>query len=389
MDSARPIALVFGTRPEAIKLGPVYLELLAARDRYRPVVIVTGQHRELLHQMLNVFGMTPAYDLDVMSADQTPASLASLLIPRVQETLRRERPELVIVQGDTTTTFASALAAFFEQMPVAHLEAGLRTHTKYSPFPEEMNRRLTTHLADLHFAPTKRARHNLQGEGIDPQVVFVTGNTIVDALQWVSARAPDLSTTPYAWVYDLPGRTILCTIHRRENLGVAFTSICLALLELIQRYPELTIVFPMHPNPRVRAAAQELLGSSPRVRLCEPPDYMVFVSLMRSVDLIITDSGGIQEEAPTLGVPALVVRESTERPEGLEAGVTKLVGTQTEGIVEAASALLDNPSAYEAMASGVNPYGDGRSAQRVVEALDWYLGLRDDRPADFDWQENL
>ena len=388
MDPPRPIALIFGTRPEAIKLGPVHLELLAAQDRYRPMVIVTGQHRELLRQMLTVFGMTPAHDLDVMSADQTPASLTSLLIPRVQETLQRERPELVIVQGDTTTTLASSLAAFFEQIPVAHLEAGLRTATKYSPFPEEMNRRLTTHLADLHFAPTRRARHNLQAEGVDPQAIFVTGNTIVDALQWVSERAPALPTTPFAWVDDLPGRTILVTIHRRENLGVPFTSICLALLELVQRYPDLSVVFPMHPNPRVRAAAEELLGSSPRVHLCEPPDYLIFVSLLRAVDLVITDSGGIQEEAPALGLPALVARESTERPEGIEAGVTKLVGTQTETIVEVASTLLDNPSAYEAMASGANPYGDGRSARRVVQALDWYFSLREDRPADFDWHDH-
>ncbi len=389
MDSARSIALVFGTRPEAIKLGPVYRALLEARDRFRPVVIVTGQHRELLHQMLGVFDMTPAHDLDIMAADQTPASLTAALIPRLQEVLKRERPDVVMVQGDTTSSFAAALAAFFEQTPVAHLEAGLRTNTKYSPFPEEMNRRLTSQLADLHLAPTKRARHNLQREGIDPPSIFVTGNTIVDALQWVAARAPALADTPYAWVEDLPGRTILVTIHRRENLGVPFTSICLALLELVERYPELTVVFPMHPNPRVRSAAQELLGASPRIRLCEPPDYLVFVAVMRAVDIIITDSGGIQEEAPALGLPVLVARESTERPEGIEAGVTKLVGTQTEDIVQAAAVLLDNPSAYETMASGGNPYGDGKASERVVAALEYQFGLRDDRPSDFDWDDSL
>jgi UDP-N-acetylglucosamine 2-epimerase (non-hydrolysing) len=387
MESPHSVALVFGTRPEAIKMGPVFNALVGARGRYRPTVIVTGQHRELLHQMLDVFGMKAAVDLDVMSADQTPASLMSILIPRVQEALRRERPDLVIVQGDTTTTLASALAAFFEQIPVAHLEAGLRTSTKYSPFPEEMNRRLTSHVADLHLAPTKRARHNLQGEGIGPQAIFVTGNTIVDALQWVSPRAPDLRETEYAWVADLPGRAVLATIHRRENLGVPFTSICLALLEIVERYPDVTVVFPAHPNPKVRKAAHELLGSSPRIRICEPADYLVFVALMRSVDLAITDSGGIQEEAPGLGLPVLVVRETTERPEGIEAGVTKLVGTETAAIVQAAAMLLDNPSAYQAMASGLNPYGDGRAAERVLAALDLHFGDSDERPADFDWRE--
>jgi UDP-N-acetylglucosamine 2-epimerase (non-hydrolysing) len=389
MESARTIALMLGTRPEAIKLGPVHRGLLSegAARHLRPVVIVTGQHRQLVDQMLPVFGMEAAVDLDVMTEGQTPASLTGSLVPRLQETLEEQRPDLVMVQGDTTTVLCAALAAFYCQIPVAHLEAGLRTSSKYSPFPEEINRRLTSHIADVHLAPTRRARHNLQAEGIDPQAIFVTGNTIVDAVQWVAQRAPDLADTEFGWVKELSGRTVLVTVHRRENLGVPFTSVCLAFLELVERYPDLNVVFPMHPNPHVRKAAGELLGSAPRVHLCEPPDYLVFVALMQCADMIITDSGGIQEEAPALGVPVLVVRETTERPEGIQAGVTKLVGTQTEDIVREAAALLDNPSAYEAMASGGNPYGDGKAAARVIMALEHFFGLREERPADFDWQQ--
>ena len=387
MESVRSIALVLGTRPEAIKLGPVYrvLQSDSASAHFRPVVIVTGQHRQLVDQMLPIFGMKAARDLDVMTEDQTPASLTGTLVPRLDEALQEEQPDLVMVQGDTTTVLCAALAAFYRQIPVAHLEAGLRTASKYSPFPEEINRRVTSHIADVHLAPTRRARHNLQAEGIDPNAIFVTGNTIVDAVQWVADRTPDLAGTELAWVDDLPGRMVLVTVHRRENLGVPFTSICLALLELAERYPDLHVVFPMHPNPRVRNAAQELLGSAARVHLCEPPDYLVFVGLMQCADLIVTDSGGIQEEAPALGVPVLVVRETTERPEGIQAGVTKLVGTETEGIVQEAAELLDNPSTYEAMATGGNPYGDGIAAQRVVAALEHFFGLREERPPDFDW----
>ncbi|MBM3473884.1 MAG: UDP-N-acetylglucosamine 2-epimerase (non-hydrolyzing) [Armatimonadetes bacterium] len=382
------VALVFGTRPEAIKVGPVYQALLSDDTPLRPTVIVTGQHRALLDQMLAVFGMTPTHDLAVMSEGQTPASLTGLLVPQLTDVLRETQPDIVLVQGDTTTSVCGAMAAFYNQIPVAHLEAGLRTSNKYSPFPEEINRRLTSHMADVHLAPTPRARHNLQGEGLDPRAIFVTGNTIVDALLWVRDRTPDLAGTEYAWVDDLSGRTILTTIHRRENLGVPFTSICLALLELAAKYPDINIIFPMHPNPKVRAAAHELLEECPRIRLCEPPDYLHFVALMQRADLLIVDSGGIQEEAPALHIPVLVVRETTERPEGIEAGVTRLVGTQTNTIVAAAAELLDNPSAYEAMASGANPYGDGRAAQRVVGALEYFLGVRGSRPPDYDWRQD-
>jgi UDP-N-acetylglucosamine 2-epimerase (non-hydrolysing) len=382
----KTVALIFGTRPEAIKMGPVYRALVQDAPRLRPTVIVTGQHRELLRQMLDVFEMPAVHNLDVMADGQTPASLTGVLVPRISDLLREVQPDMVVVQGDTTTTMCGALAAFYNQIPVAHLEAGLRTRNKYSPFPEEINRRLTSQIVDVHLAPTRRARHNLQAEGIDPLSIYVTGNTIVDALLWVRDRAADLRDTDYAWVGELDGRTILTTLHRRENLGVPFTSICLALLELANQHTGLNIVFPMHPNPKVRTAARELLGGHPRVHLCEPPDYLRFVAVMQQADIIITDSGGIQEEAPALGIPVLVVRDTTERPEGMEAGVTQLVGTETNRIVAAASELLANPSAYEAMATGANPYGDGRAAERTVEALADALGLSATRPTDYDWQ---
>lgn len=385
----KSVALIFGTRPEAIKIGPVYLALQSTGGPLAPSIIVTGQHRHLLDQMLAVFGMTPTHDLHVMTDDQTPASLTGRLVPLLTDLLREKQPDLVLVQGDTTTTFCAALAAFYNQIPIAHLEAGLRTNNPYSPFPEEINRRLTSHLADIHLAPTRRARHNLQGEGIPPASIFVTGNTIVDALLWVRDRTPDLQGTEWAWVDELTGRMLLVTVHRRENLGVPLTSICIALLDILERHQELTVVFPMHPNPKVRSAAQKLLGQSDRVRLCEPPDYLHFIALMQRADLIITDSGGIQEEAPALGIPVLVVRETTERPEGIEAGVTRLVGTQTEKIVAAATELLENPTAYQAMATGVNPYGDGRAAERVVQALMFALGLSNRRPPDYDWREQI
>ncbi len=387
MSPDRSIALVFGTRPEAIKMGPVYRALTSEDSRFRPIVIVSGQHRELLDQMLGVFDIVPTRDLDVMTAGQTPGSLTGALVPALQDAFREEAPDMVLAQGDTSTTFCAALAAFYEQIPVAHLEAGLRTNDKYSPFPEEINRRLTSQIADVHLAPTRRSRHNLQGEGIDPMSIFVTGNTIVDALNLVRDRTPSLADTPYSWVEDLDGRTILTTIHRRENLGVRFTSVCHALLELLERYPRMNLVFPMHPNPKVRTAAQELLGGIPRVHLCEPPDYLVFVALMQCADLIITDSGGIQEEAPGLGIPTLVARDSTERPEGIEAGVAQLVGTDTDSIVNAASELFDNPSAFEEMATGANPYGDGMASWRTLHAIEHFFGLREDRPPDYDWRQ--
>ena len=379
------VALVLGTRPECNKLAPVYAELRRRAEHFEARLIVTGQHREMLRQMLEVFELVPDHDLEVMVPGQGLGELTARLVDSLTQTLRDERPDCVLVQGDTCTTMAGALAAFYHKVPVGHVEAGLRTGERYSPFPEEMYRRLTGQIADLHLAATRRARHNLQAEGVDPLSIFVTGNTVVDALQAIRARSSSLHGTPWEWVEALEGRLVLATVHRRENWGVPFTRICAALQGLTERFRDVTLLFATHLNPRVKQSAQELLGGVERVVLCDPPDYLHFVRLMERADLIITDSGGIQEEAPTLGVPTLVVRETTERPEGVEVGAVLLVGTETEVILARAAALLDDPAQYAQAAEAPNPYGDGRAASRVVDAVEYRLGLRTERPADFDY----
>jgi UDP-N-acetylglucosamine 2-epimerase (non-hydrolysing) len=376
------VALVFGTRPEAIKLAPVHQEL---SRRGTPVqVIVTGQHRGLLDQMLAVFGMTPDVDLDLMQEGQTLGAVTCGALSGLQETFHRLRPRVVLVQGDTTTVLGGALAAFYERIPVGHVEAGLRTNDKASPFPEEINRRLTDVLSDVYFAATRRSRHNLLGEGVAANAVYVTGNPVVDALRYVVDQDPPLPES-LRWVDDLDGRLLLTTAHRRENLGVPFSRICQALQEIVERYPDLTVLWPLHPNPLVTKSAHELLDGVDRVVLCEPLDYLGFVPLMARADLILTDSGGVQEEAPALGVPVLVARDTTERPEGIEAGVARLVGTETETIVAEASRILDSPAEYRRMAETGCPYGDGHAAERICDALEHFLGDRAERPADFQW----
>jgi len=375
------VALVFGTRPEAIKLAPVYQEL---KRRNRPVqVIVTAQHRGLLDQMLAVFEMTADVDLDLMQEGQTLAQITSRALTGLQETFARLRPDVVMVQGDTTTVLGGALAAFYERIPVAHVEAGLRTQNKLSPFPEEINRRLTDVMSDVYFAATRRARHNLLGEGLPASAVYVTGNPVVDALRTVVERQPALPEH-LAWIETLEGRLILVTAHRRENLGVPFSRICQALQEIVERHPDVTVVWPLHPNPLVTKSAHELLDGVERIVLTDPLDYLAFVPLMAHADLVITDSGGVQEEAPALGVPALVTRDTTERPEGIDAGVAKLVGTETETIVAEADRVLNSPTEYSRMTEVGCPYGDGKAAARICDALDHFLGLRDDRPADYE-----
>lgn len=376
------VAIVFGTRPEAIKLAPIHAEL---KRRGRPVqVIVTAQHREMLDQMLQVFEITPDVDLNIMQEGQSLAGITCRALAGLQETFHQLRPDLVLVQGDTTTVLGGALAAFYERIPVGHVEAGLRTRDKFSPFPEEMNRRLTDVLADCYFAATRRARHNLLGEGLPADSIYVTGNTVVDALQTV-LRSDVQLPEQLGWVDDLEGRLLLVTAHRRENLGVPFSRICQALQEIVERYPDVTVLWPLHPNPLVTRAAHELLDGVERVVLTDPLDYLSFVPVMARADLILTDSGGVQEEAPAVGVPVLVARETTERPEGVEAGVARLVGTETETIVAEASRLLDSPSEYRRMTECGCPYGDGHAAERICDAIDHFFGLRPDRPADFDW----
>lgn len=375
------VALVFGTRPEAIKLAPVYQEL---KRRNRPVqVIVTAQHRGLLDQMMAVFDMKADVDLDIMQEGQSLGEVTCRALAGLQQAFQKLRPDLVMVQGDTTTVLGGALAAFYEHIPVAHVEAGLRTQDKLSPFPEEINRRLTDVISDVYLAATRRARHNLLGEGVPAAAIYVTGNPVVDALRAVVDKHPALPDN-LRWIESLEGRLILVTAHRRENLGVPFSRVCQALQEIVERHRDVTVVWPLHPNPLVTKSAHELLDGVERVVLTEPLDYLAFVPLMARADLIITDSGGVQEEAPALGVPVLVTRDTTERPEGIEAGVARLVGTETETIVAETERLLGSPTDYQRMTEVGCPYGDGRAAARICDALDHFLGLRDDRPADFE-----
>jgi len=382
----RKVALVFGTRTEAVKLAPVCQELRRRSDKFSAEIIVTAQHREMLDQMLNTFQLTADVDLDIMQPEQTLADITTRALTELQKVFSQRQFDIVMVQGDTCTCFAAALAAYYQRIDVAHVEAGLRTQDKYSPFPEEMFRRLTGELADIHLAATHRARHNLLGEGVSPQAIFVTGNPVVDALQQVVATGGGLSGTPLERLDDLDGRVCLLTAHRRENLGVPLTRVFMAVRQLVDAFRDLTVVFPVHKNPTVQRAAQEILGGVERITLCDPVDYATFVPLMARADIIITDSGGVQEEAPALGVPVVVVRETTERPEGVDAGVAKLVGTQTEDIVAEVSRLLTNPTEYARMTGSGCPYGDGRAAQRICDALEHHFGIRKERPEDFQWQ---
>jgi UDP-N-acetylglucosamine 2-epimerase (non-hydrolysing) len=359
--------VVFGTRPEAIKLAPV-VRALAADPRFSPRVAVTAQHRDLLDQVLDLFGLRPDYDLDLMRPGQDLFHVTSSALLGLKPVLEDARPDLVVVQGDTTTTFVGALAAFYNRIPVAHVEAGLRTGDPFSPYPEETNRALTGRLATWHFAPTDGARANLMHEGIDPATITVTGNTGVDALLHVAAcvraKPPQLPLE-----LDPTRRLVLVTAHRRESFDGGMDRICRAVAELARRRPEVDLVFPVHPNPNVRAAVDETLTGLRNVHVVEPVDYEQLVSLLTRAHLVLTDSGGIQEEVPSLNVPALVLRDKTERPEGVEAGALKLVGTDPSRIVREALRLLDDETEHARMAAAPNPYGDGRAAERITNVL--------------------
>lgn len=331
-------------------------------------VITTAQHRHLLDDVLATFGISPDLDLDLMQANQSLAGLTARLATRFDEVLVAEAPDMVLAQGDTTTVMMAALCSFYRGIPFGHVEAGLRTHDRRFPFPEEMNRVFAGYLSDLHFAPTESAKQNLLDEGIPEASVHVTGNTVIDALFYQVARTPVASNGA-----DRPGRTILVTAHRRENFGEPLVAICGAILDLVARFPDLRIVFPVHPNPNVRRVTDDMLRDHPRISLCEPLRYEEFVAAMQQAHLILTDSGGVQEEAPALGKPVLVLRRETERPEAVEAGVVKLLGTDRGLIVDEASRLLSDPAAYQGMAKGVSPYGDGRAAERIVGLVHGYL----------------
>lgn len=370
------VMTVFGTRPDAIKMSPVVLELQRFPEKVKVVIAVTGQHREMLHQVLDVFHIKPQYNLDIMRPKQSLAEITTRSLEGLEGIVIRERPDIVLAQGDTTTTFAASLAAFYNRVAVGHVEAGLRTDNKYDPFPEEMNRRLTTVLADLHFAPTPAAKKNLLAEGIPASRIYVTGNTVIDALLSVAETASDISDIPGLAKVNLDGRRmILVTAHRRENWGEPMRRICVAIRSIVEAFPDTEVVFAVHRNPIVRDIVFKELGGAERVHLIEPPDYVPFVHLLKKAHLILTDSGGVQEEAPALGKPVLVMRKTTERPEGVEAGTAALTGTESDDVFQAAAKLLTDQNAYNNMARAINPYGDGSASVRIREALFKYFGL--------------
>jgi len=372
----RKISVIFGTRPEAIKLCPLVLAL-AEHPGFQPHVCVTGQHRQMLDQVLDVFAIRPDVDLALMQSNQSLGALTARAISACEQYLADARPELVLVQGDTTTVFCAALAAYYHRIPVGHVEAGLRTGDKYSPMPEEVNRVLTTRLADYHFAPTEQARQNLLAENVPDASIFVTGNTVIDALllavQKVRLRPTQVPGLTSDFLGKCGPRVVLITAHRRENFGQGFENICRAVGELAHRFPGVEFVWPVHLNPNVRQPVFRLLHGRANIHLIEPLDYLPFVALMDRSYLVLTDSGGVQEEAPSLGKPVLVMRDTTERPEAVAMGTVRLVGTDPLAIATGVGTLLEDPSAYHAMARAINPYGDGHACRRIVDALEEIL----------------
>ncbi|GAB4439474.1 MAG: UDP-N-acetylglucosamine 2-epimerase (non-hydrolyzing) [Anaerolineae bacterium] len=359
---------VIGTRPEAIKMAPVIKALAQHPDRITSVVCATAQHRQMLDQVLEVFDIRADYDLDVMMSNQTLPQLTANILLRLTDVVASVRPDWLLVQGDTTTVMAASLVAYYHRVRVGHVEAGLRTHDKWQPFPEEINRRVTDVVADLYFAPTERNRQTLLAEGVRDDAIVVTGNTVIDALLMTDARIAQERGNVRRWSAD-GKRLVLVTAHRRENFGEPLAHICDALAEIAARFTDVHIVYPVHPNPNVLLPVQARLSSIPNITLIEPQGYYDFVGLLREAHLVLTDSGGIQEEAPGLSVPVLVMREVTERPEGVEAGVVRLVGTDPRRIVDEVTLLLQDADAHRRMARGANPYGDGRASQRIVDAI--------------------
>ncbi|TQK62993.1 UDP-N-acetylglucosamine 2-epimerase (non-hydrolysing) [Brevibacillus sp. AG162] len=373
------VMTVFGTRPEAIKMAPLVHELNKYSEQIESVVCVTAQHRQMLDQVLDIFDIQPDIDLNIMKDRQTLVGVTTRALESLDETMKEVKPDIVLVHGDTTTTFVASLAAFYNQVAIGHVEAGLRTWDKYSPFPEEMNRQLTGVMADLHFSPTNGSADNLRREAKPEKSIYVTGNTAIDALK---TTVREDYTHP---VLDRAAgqKLVLMTAHRRENLGEPMRRIFRAVRRLVDEHPEIAVVYPVHLNPAVQEVAQEILGNHDRISLIEPLDALDFHNFARRAHLILTDSGGVQEEAPSLGVPVLVLRDTTERPEGIEAGTLKLVGTDEEQVYAMAKELLTNQAAYDAMAHAVNPYGDGEASRRIVEAILYHFGLRAEPPEPF------
>lgn len=369
------VLFLFGTRPEAIKLCPVLLHMRQRPEQFEVKVCVTAQHREMLDRVLSVFGVTPDYDLNVMQPGQTLLGSTARILGQLEAVFADANPELAVVQGDTTTTFCGALAAFFRRVPVAHVEAGLRTGDIHQPFPEEANRLLTAQVTTLHFAATEWAAGNLRHEHFPGERIWVTGNSGIDAVLHVRQQLENGKLPATAPPVPAGKKRILVTAHRRENFGEPFRAICRALATLAQR-PDVEIVFPTHPNPNVQEPVQQILAGRPNITLLPPQDYVPFIDLMRSAYLLITDSGGVQEEGPSLGKPILVLREKTERPEAVKAGTVKLVGTDEAKILAEAGTLLDSPEAYQAMARVHNPYGDGQASRRIADGVLQYFAAR-------------
>lgn len=376
------VMTIFGTRPEAIKMAPVVKALEAAPDM-ESIVTVTAQHREMLDQVLHLFSITPDYDLNIMSQGQTLYDVTCRALMGLQEVLKEAKPDVVLVHGDTTTTFVGALAAFYEGIPVGHVEAGLRTGNIYSPFPEEMNRKLTGAIGTYHFAPTTTSEANLLKENINPDHLYVTGNTVIDALQSTVKEDYKFNEELLNKIDYMNQKVILVTTHRRENLGDPMRNVYEAIRDIIGEHEDVEVIFPMHRNPKVRSIVQEVLGDMPRVHLIEPLEYEPFANLMDRTYLIMTDSGGIQEEAPSLGKPVLVLRDTTERPEAVQAGTVKLVGTDKSTVYATAKELIMNVEMYTAMSNAVNPYGDGLASERIVQALRHEFFEYQERPSSF------
>jgi UDP-N-acetylglucosamine 2-epimerase (non-hydrolysing) len=385
MDNQLKVMTVFGTRPEAIKMAPLVKQLEKNSDKIKSIVTVTAQHREMLDQVLKIFEIVPDYDLNVMKDRQTLIDVTTRSLQGLNTVFQEVKPDIVLVHGDTTTTFVASLAAFYNSIPIGHVEAGLRTRNKYSPYPEEMNRQLTGVLADIHFAPTDQSKQNLLEENKKDETIFITGNTAIDALQ-TTVKA----SYSHPVLDRLKGdRLVLMTAHRRENTGEPMENMFRAISRLVEKHDDIQVVYPVHMNPVVREIANRILGDNQRIHLIEPLDVIDFHNFASRAYLILTDSGGVQEEAPSFGVPVLVLRDTTERPEGVAAGTLKLAGTVEDDIFNLADELLSEKEAYDQMAHASNPYGDGKASKRIVDSILYYMGRNKDKPVDFIWQADL
>ena len=375
------VMTVFGTRPEAIKMAPLVLELQKQSQRFEAIITVSAQHREMLDQVLNIFHIKPDYDLNIMHARQTLTDITSNVLINLDKILKEAKPDIVLVHGDTTTTFAASVAAFYNQIPIGHVEAGLRTWEKYSPYPEEMNRQMTDAMTDLYFAPTTQSKANLLKENHKEDNIYITGNTAIDALK---------QTVDKEYHHDIldkvspDNKLILLTMHRRENQGEPMRRVFKVIREVVESREDVEVIYPVHLSPAVQEAAKEILGNTERIHLISPLDVVDFHNLAARSYFIMTDSGGVQEEAPSLGKPVLVLRDTTERPEGVEAGTLKLVGTESEKVKQEMEELLDNAAEYQRMSQAKNPYGDGKASERILDAITYYFGVTDKKPIEFE-----